>query len=509
MILILDFGSQYTQLIAKRIRGFNIYCEIHAHQQANKIAYDNKWKGIILSGGPSSVYDDDNIKIEKDILQLGIPVLGICYGMQMMAKMLKGTVVVGDRFEYGQAQIFIEAESLLFKGLARENSVWMSHSDHVTALPPEFKILARNKAQEISAFFDEAKKLYAIQFHPEVSHTIGGDLILQNFCKNICASKESWTMHNFYQQKIDQIRETYKSGSVLAAVSGGVDSLVAAKLATDALGDRVKIVFVDNGLLRENEKNEVVAAYQKHLSIKPIVIDAADYFLQELRGITDPEIKRKKIGHAFIRTFEQDSALKNENFDYLLQGTLYPDIIESVSERGASVTIKTHHNVGGLPDKMSLKLFEPLRLLFKDEVRALGLEMGLPKELLYRHPFPGPGLAVRILGEVTTQSLETLRKCDKILIDELFAHNFYHQIWQAFAVLLPVRTVGIKGDRRSYAQVVALRCVESKDAMTADWVKMPYELLGKISSRIVNEVKEINRVVYDVTSKPPATIEWE
>ena len=509
-VLILDFGSQYTQLIARRVRENNVYCEIHPYHLPLRKIREMDPAGIILSGGPSSIYEGDAPRCERQLLEMGHPVLGICYGMQLMAKVCGGEVVRGEEHEYGNAEIVLDGQDALFHGCAKDGrlQVWMSHSDQIQRLPAGFRRSAWSKGAPIAAFSCAGEGLYGVQFHPEVHHTPQGDQILRNFLFRICGCKAEWTMHSFIEHAVHEVRARVKGGRVICALSGGVDSSVVAILLHEAIGDRLSCIFVNNGLLRENEAEGVRHVFEEHFKMHIIYVDAAGQFLRALRGIADPEHKRRIIGKEFIRIFEK-KARKLKDARFLAQGTLYPDVIESTSVKGPSSVIKTHHNVGGLPEKMRLELIEPLRELFKDEVRLVGRALGLPEEIIHRQPFPGPGLAVRILGEVDEERLGILRKADRIVLEEIKRAGLYEMIWQSFAVLLPIRTVGVMGDGRTYEHVIALRAVNSQDGMTADWVRLPYDLLATVSSRIINEVKGVNRVVYDVSTKPPSTIEWE
>jgi GMP synthase (glutamine-hydrolysing) len=509
MILILDFGSQYTQLIARRVREAHVYCEIHPFNFAVEKIRALEPRGIILSGGPSSTYDEDAPDICDEVLRLGCPVLGICYGLYIIAQHLGAKSVSSRAREYGPATLTIDEPDLLFEGLAgKEHRVWMSHGDRVEALPDSLQPIAHSGHSPFAAFRTRDGRMRAIQFHPEVVHTPCGAQVLRNFVLKICGEAGDWTMANFVQTKAAEIRaQVGATDRVLMALSGGVDSAVAAALIYRAVGARLKCVFVDTGLSRagERERMERIFARQRGVDLK--VIDASALFLERLSGVLDPETKRKIIGAAFIDVFESEEVVGGARF--LGQGTLYPDVIESVSFRGPSAVIKSHHNVGGLPERMKLELIEPLRLLFKDEVRALGRELGLPSEVVDREPFPGPGLAVRIVGEVTRERLDLLRRADAIVMEEISRDGFGAKLWQAFAVLLPLKSVGVMGDGRSYESTIAIRAVESQDGMTADWARLPPDLLARLSSRITNETKGVNRVVYDITSKPPATIEWE
>lgn len=507
-ILILDFGSQYTQLIARRIREGHVYSEIVPFNVSIRKIKEFQPKGIVLSGGPSSVYDDSSPLPDPEVFKLGLPVLGICYGMQLMAHTLGGTVAKAQKREYGKAELIVNDDNDLLWGLMLKTKVWMSHGDRIEKLPEGFRAIGHTDNSPVAAMADPSRKFYAMQFHPEVVHTDEGARILQNFVYTICGCKPNWEMSSFIEWSVDDIRQKVGDRTVICALSGGVDSSVVALLLHKAIGDRLTCIFVDNGVLRKGESEKVKKTFQDHFHIKLIHIDAIDRFMNKLAGVTDPEKKRKIIGNEFIAVFEEE-AKKIKDAHFLAQGTLYPDVIESVSFKGPSAVIKSHHNVGGLPEKMNLKLIEPLRELFKDEVRELGEELGLPTEIAWRHPFPGPGLAIRCIGEVTKEKLDILREADAIVLEEIKAAGLYREIWQVFAVILPIQSVGVMGDERTYENVVAVRAVTSLDGMTADWAKMPYEVMGSISSRIINEVKGVNRVVYDITSKPPGTIEWE
>ena len=508
-ILILDFGSQYTQLIARRIREISIFSSIVSF----KISIDDiriiRPKGIILSGSPASVYNKNAPKCDPQVFELGIPVLGICYGLQLMVETLGGKVASDRKREFGDADVEVNEASKLFRGLDKIQKVWMSHGDKVLTLPPDFSTIGKTSSTDFAAIEDDNRRLYGLQFHPEVAHTPNGIEILAKFCVNICECHQNWEIKRLITQSIRDIRETVGNKKVVLGLSGGVDSSVAAALINQAIGKKLICVFVDNGLLRQNEKEKVSELFGNQFSLNFHAVDAGDRFLSELKGVTDPEKKRKVIGHQFIEVFD-DVASKFEDVYFLGQGTTYPDVIESISIDGSpSSLIKSHHNVGALPEYMKLDLLEPLRNLFKDEVREVGEQLGLPKELVMRQPYPGPGLAVRIIGEVTKERLHTIRQADTIVIEEMKKAGEYYNVWQSFAVLLPVQSVGVMGDERTYENVVALRIVQSVDGMTANWAQIPYEILGTISNRIINEVRGINRVCYDISNKPPSTIEWE
>ena len=507
-IIILDFGSQYTQLIARRIRELNIFSEILPFNAPVEEIEKHNPKGIIFSGGPASVYEPDAPKPDERIYDLGLPILGICYGLQVLTEHFGGKVVKADRHEYGKAELEVLNDEDLFYGLPKKMDVWMSHGDKVVELPKGFEPIAKTENSPFASIRNKEKKIWGVQFHPEVSHTPLGKDILKNFAVRIADCNQDWTMGNFIHEKIEEIRKEVGDKKVICALSGGVDSSVAAVLVHKAVGDNLTCIFVDNGLLRKGEREQVEKTFRENFHIPLIVVDAKDKFLKALKGVIDPEKKRKIIGNLFIEIFEEE-AKKIPDVEYLVQGTLYPDVIESVSVKGPSAVIKTHHNVGGLPERMNLKLIEPLRELFKDEVRKLGKELGLPDEIVYRQPFPGPGLAIRVIGEVKGEDLDILREADAILLEEIKRAGFYNKLWQSFAVLLPIQTVGVMGDYRTYEKVIAIRAVNSSDGMTADWAKLPYELLDRIMRRIINEVEGVNRVVYDITSKPPGTIEWE
>ncbi len=509
-ILVLDFGSQTTQLIARRIRELGVYSEIKPCFASLEEVKAFEPSGIVLSGGPASVYDEGAPSVSPELFELGVPVLGICYGAQLMVHLLGGKVQHSSKREFGPAVIEVLEKDEIFKTLEKGKGyrVWMSHGDRIEELPSKFFALARTEGSPYAAFSHREKPLYGVQFHPEVAHTEIGKELFKNFLFKVCRCQPSWSMPSFVEHAVEEIRKKVKDNEkVICALSGGIDSTVTALIVHRAIGERLIPIFVNNGLLRKGEVEEVLSL-MKELGLKVDYVDASKLFLERLKGITDPEKKRKIIGETFIEVFEKEAA-RFEGVKWLAQGTLYPDVIESVSFKGPSATIKSHHNVGGLPERMKLKLIEPLRELFKDEVRKIAEHFGLPRKVVWRQPFPGPGLAIRILGEVTEEKLAILREADAIVQEEMLASGWYYRVWQSFAVLVPVKTVGVMGDYRTYEYVIAIRCVESQDAMTAHWVKLPYELLEKISSRIINEVKGVNRVVYDISSKPPATIEWE
>jgi len=509
MIVVIDFGSQFNQLIARRVREHNVYCQVEpADISIDRIRALNP-KGIILSGGPASIYEPDSPAIDKALFDLGLPVLGICYGMHYMIHTLGGEIQRTRKREYGFASLQIKANSVLFKDMPSEFQCWMSHGDSAGTLPDGFEVTAATENTPIAAVADHDKQFYGLQFHPEVEHSINGTLMIKQFLFDVCHCEKNWTMASFSDGAIEQIKQAVKDRKVIMGLSGGVDSSVAATLIHKAIGKNLHCIFVDNGLLRHNEKTQLEERLGKNLDMNIRFVDAGQTFLAALKGVTDPEAKRKIIGREFIKVFDQE-AQKIPGAAFLGQGTLYPDIIESKSAFGGPTSIiKSHHNVGGLPEKMKLKLIEPLQLLFKDEVRKLGLTLGLSEELVWRQPFPGPGLAIRIMGEITEKRLDILRQSDVILLEEIRKAGLYRKLWQSFAVLLPVKSVGVMGDKRTFAYCVAIRAVTSNDAMTADWAKLPHDLLGKISNRMINEVEDINRVVYDITSKPPGTIEWE
>lgn len=504
-ILIIDFGSQYTQLIARRVRENNVYCEIQPYHR--EIVLDDTIKGIILSGGPSSVYSESAPDIDLESIWGKIPILGICYGAQLISFKMGGTVENSSTREFGRAHIRTLTSSPLLKDVSQESQVWMSHGDTITQLPDQFELIASTESVNTAAFQHIDHNVFALQFHPEVTHSHEGKKIVRNFLVDICQIEGDWTPAAFVESTVQGLRDQINGKKVICGLSGGVDSTVAAMLIHKAIGKDLYCIFVDNGLLRKNEFEEVLKTYEV-LGLNVIGVNAKDRFLSNLAGVSDPEKKRKIIGKEFIEVFQEESK-KIPGADFLAQGTIYPDVIESVSVNGPSVTIKSHHNVGGLPEKMHLKVVEPLRMLFKDEVRKVGEEMGLPKNFVWRHPFPGPGLAIRVIGEITEQKLQVLQEVDHIFINALKEDMLYDEVWQAFAVLLPVSSVGVMGDERTYENVVALRSVTSHDGMTADWGRLPYEFLAKVSNQIINSVKGVNRVVYDISSKPPATIEWE
>ena len=516
-ILILDFGSQVTQLIARRVREAHVYCEVHPNDVSAGFIREFAPKGIILSGSHMSAYEESNDQASQAVFEAGVPVLGICYGMQTMAQQLGGKVESGTKREFGYAEVRARNHSKLLEGIedfqteAGEGmlKVWMSHGDKVSELPPGFKVMASTPSCPIAGMFDEARGFYAVQFHPEVTHTVKGREILQRFVLDICKCKPDWIMGDYAKEAVEKIRAEVGDEEVILGLSGGVDSSVTAALIHRAIGQRLTCVFVDNGLLRKNEREQVRETFEKNMGLKLIVVDAIDRFMNALAGVSDPEQKRKIIGREFVNVFQEEAA-KIKNAKWLAQGTIYPDVIESAGAKTKKAkVIKSHHNVGGLPDTLHLKLLEPLRSLFKDEVRELGIALGLPAEMVYRHPFPGPGLGVRILGEVKREYADLLREADAIFIEELRKADLYDKVSQAFVVFLPVKSVGVMGDGRTYEWVVSLRSVETSDFMTAKWSELPYDLLGRVSNRIINEVRGINRVVYDVSGKPPATIEWE
>ncbi|MBP1710835.1 MAG: guaA [Deltaproteobacteria bacterium] len=509
MILIIDFGSQYNQLIARRIREQHVYCQIEPPGISLEAIKALAPEGIVLSGGPASIYSKGAPRVDKGIFKLGIPILGICYGLQYMIDSLGGKVISSTKREYGFAELNINKQKGIFSGVDKKTRCWMSHGDSIGTLPDGFTITASTANTPVAAAEDIKRHFYGLQFHPEVVHTQAGKKILANFLFAVCRSKKSWTMKSFINRTVEEIRQQVGSDKVILGLSGGVDSSVAAVLLHKAIGRQLTCVFVDNGVLRAGEAERVIEMFKKHLHINLRFSRSGKLFLKELKGVTDPERKRKIIGRTFIEVFDQE-AHKVKNVKFLAQGTLYPDLIESRSAFGGpSAVIKSHHNVGGLPKTMKLKLIEPLKHLFKDEVRLLGKELGLADDVVWRQPFPGPGLAVRIIGDVTSHRLAVLRKADTILIEEIRAANLYYKLWQSFTVLLPLKSVGIMGDQRTYENIVAIRAVTSEDAMTADWARLPQDLLARISTRIINEVRGINRVVYDISSKPPSTIEWE
>jgi GMP synthase (glutamine-hydrolysing) len=507
-ILIIDFGSQYTQLITRRVRESSVFSEIYPHTVSIEQIKKINPIGIILSGGPMSVYDVDAPLISSDILELGIPVLGICYGLQFISLSLGGIVEPAKDREYGKATLKIKNESPLFNNVKNESIVWMSHGDYLNSPPKAFQIIGTSDHSPVCAIADENKKIYGLQFHPEVMHTEEGGKIIHNFLFNICKSQGNWTTGNFIESKISEIKQKVGTSKVICALSGGVDSTVAAVLVDKAIGINLTCIHINTGMMRKNESEIILKMFEEEFKLKVIYVDASERFLKKLVGVVDPETKRKIIGNTFIEVFEEE-ANKIDGVKFLVQGTLYPDVIESVSVKGASTTIKTHHNVGGLPEKMNLGLIEPFRELFKDEVRKVGQELGIPADFINRHPFPGPGLAVRIIGDITELRLEILREADDIFINEIKASGLYDEIWQAFAVLLSIQSVGVMGDARTYENVLALRAVTSSDGMTADWYSFQHDFLAAVSNKIINKVRGVNRVVYDISSKPPSTIEWE
>ncbi|UCC73131.1 MAG: glutamine-hydrolyzing GMP synthase [Gemmatimonadota bacterium] len=511
-ILILDYGSQYTQLIARRIREERVYCEIHP--PTRPAAWVREWapSGVVLSGGPASVYGDDVPTADSELLDLDVPVLGICYGMQLLAQLVGGEVKSAAKREYGRAELEVVEPDDLFDGFepGERATVWMSHGDRVESAPPGFQVLGATGTVPVAAFRAADKPIFGVQFHPEVAHTARGGEIISNFLFRVCGCEPSWTAGSFIENQVRAVQgQVGDHGRVISGLSGGVDSSVATALVHRAVGDKLTCIFVDTGLLRKGERDWVARTFHQILGVDLRVVEASDTFLEQLAGVEEPEEKRRIIGHTFIEVFEREARAIGDDVEFLVQGTLYPDVIESLAVRGPSDTIKTHHNVGGLPEKLPFEIIEPLRELFKDEVRQVGRELGLPDELVGRHPFPGPGLAVRVLGDVTRERLAVLRESDAIFLEEIRAAGLYDEIWQAFAVLLPVRSVGVMGDGRTYENVVALRAVTSRDGMTADWFQFPHDVLGRVATRIINEVAGINRVCYDVSSKPPATIEWE
>ena len=509
VILVLDFGSQYNQLIARRVRENKVFSRIVPHNITAEEIREINPKGLILSGGPASIYGSHAPKPKKELFELDIPVLGICYGMQALAHMLGGKVTKAKKREFGHAELLIDDFEDFFAGLEEKTICWMSHGDYVSQLPPGFKRIGHTDNTEFAAIADRNRRLYGVQFHPEVAHTPRGSKIISNFLFNICGCEGTWTPQSFIDDTVNNIREAVGKEKVVCGLSGGVDSSVAAVLINKAIGKQLACIFINNGVLRKGEADRVIKTFKKHFHINLRYVNAEARFLKRLKGVIDPEKKRKIIGHEFIRVFEEE-AKKLGKIGYLAQGTLYPDVIESKSAFGGpSATIKSHHNVGGLPLNMKLKLVEPLRELFKDEVRLVGKAMGLSNEIILRQPFPGPGLAIRVIGDITKERLDILREADLVVIEEIKKAEFYREVWQSFAILLPIKTVGVMGDERTYENVIALRAVTSADGMTADWARLPYDLLERISNRIINEVRGVNRVVYDISSKPPSTIEWE
>ncbi|NMB10133.1 glutamine-hydrolyzing GMP synthase [Clostridium cochlearium] len=506
LVLIVDFGGQYSQLIARRVRENNVYCEIIPYSTSMEKIKEKNPKGIIFSGGPNSVYGENTPKIDKEIFEIGVPVLGICYGQQLTAFTLGGKVESAKVREYGKTVVNLDNKCSLFEGIDKEQECWMSHTDYVSEIPSDFNIVAYTDGCKVAAMANEDKKIYGVQFHPEVEHTPFGKKMLKNFLFNICELKGDWSVTSFAEEKINEIRELVGDKKVICALSGGVDSSVAAVIVHKAIGDQLTCIFVDHGLLRKDEGDQVESVFKEKFQMNLIRVNAQDRFLGKLKGVTEPERKRKIIGEEFIRVFEEE-ANKLGKIDYLVQGTIYPDVVESGT--GTSATIKSHHNVGGLPEDIEFELIEPLRDLFKDEVRKVGEELGIPHKLVWRQPFPGPGLGIRVLGEVTEEKLEIVREADAIFREEIANAGLDEKIWQYFACLPNIRSVGVMGDERTYSHTIGLRAVNSSDGMTSDWAKIPYEVLDKVSIRIVNEVKGVNRIVYDVTSKPPSTIEWE
>lgn len=508
MILILDFGSQYTHLIARRVRELRVYSEVLPYNTEIADILKKEPSGIILSGGPASVLAKNSPACDTYIYNLGIPVLGVCYGMQLLAKAFGGKIVSGSSREYGKSKIFVNRKNILFNKTQKSFYVWMSHGDRIKTLPKEFTGIAHTENVSHAAFADFSRNLYGVQFHPEVVHTQFGKEIISNFVLNIAHAKRNWNLKSFAKNQILEIRKKVKNSTVICGLSGGIDSSTVAVLLKKAIGKNLVSIFVDNGLLRKGEKERIKSIFEKKFSLNMRIIDSKNIFLKKLKGVVNPEKKRKIIGREFINVFERE-AKKIKGVKFLAQGTLYPDVIESLPVKGPSSTIKSHHNVGGLPEKMKLSLIEPLRYLFKDEARVIAKTLNLPDEIVHRQPFPGPGLAIRIIGEVTEERLRILKNADWILIDEMKKSGYYYKVWQSFAILIPIKTVGVMGDKRTYENVVALRIVESSDGMTADFTRIPYKYLERLSTKIVNEVKGVNRVVYDITSKPPATIEWE
>ncbi len=509
-VVIIDYGSQVTQLIARRVREAGVYSEIHPCTVSSDFVRDLKPSALILSGGPASVGEEGAPALDMKLLELGVPVLGICYGMQILAQALGGELTRSTAREYGPAELTVTGSSPLWRGMDMSSTsrVWMSHGDTVNAVPPGFVAGGHTEKVEIAAMSNVERRIYGVQFHPEVHHSEDGVKILRNFIFEICGLKNDWTMSSFVERAIAEMKEKIGNSHVVCALSGGIDSTVVAVLLNKAIGHRLHCIFVDHGLMRKNESEEVVGYLREHFDLNLKLVNASEQFLSRLSGVEDPEKKRHIIGHTFIEIFDKEAKAIG-NVDFLAQGTIYPDVIESISPKGPSAVIKSHHNVGGLPEQMNMKLVEPLRDLFKDEVRKVAEELGLPESIVWRHPFPGPSLAIRVIGEVSEERLAILREADKVVQDELKASGWYRKVWQGFAILLPLKTVGVMGDGRTYEHVVALRVVDSVDAMTADWTRLPYDLLARISGRIINEVQGVNRVVYDISSKPPSTIEWE